>query len=828
MDANGQRFWMLADDAQWHRWGNPSHVHYDAERRSLRLASERADVEWPDRQTEALSRLEQVPQTLDQFGTRARWNPGTGAVVASGALVGDTPIFVPATGEVPGDLALGYDGILYVALGGRVVLVDRRNRWAPFVVESAGFVAWRLAPDPGGGVWVLDRVHGSLARVMGQPLPERPWAVPAPSTFRPCEENPDPPRLNVEAAAVIPAGEMVVAIACSPGGRVAVLTWTADGDARVRRLASAGDYAAPVTLAGARHPFSVAWISDSEIAVLLASVNEAPAYDLGLAADETLATSAPPLGDLYPLHDHDGGPFVHRPALPPHYALASSTAPLHRLSLPSFARFGEASNRAVIDSESTQTVWHRIYLEASIPPHAAIRVWLAATNEAGAPIAESAWHEHRFGHGAAVADGAAVAQGAWVSAPSELPFHPGLLQCEPVKNRTGLFTALVQRPDRRVRSLRGRFLWIHVELTGDGRSSPEIAALRVYGSRFSYVNQYLPELYRESVFGPDAEQRGPATGPDFLERTLDNFESVLTPLEDRIANAYLLTDARTAPDDALEWLGSWIGVGFDPVYPPERRRQLLRSAPELYKWRGTARGLASALDVSTGGGVSGGEIVVLEDFRLRRTVATILGADLADEEDPLLAGLVASGNSYVGDTLFLGDESRKEFLALFAPDAVRNAAEQAAIDALFDGLAYRVTVLVHQEVEPQDLGLIRRVVELETPAHVLVRVVTATQPFVVGMAALVGVDTYLAPALARRRVEVGRSRVGVRDVLERLPSLDPRLEGPWPAADPTEGPTALLDAPATVESGDSFTLDGRRSSAGPGRRINRYRWRMLQ
>jgi hypothetical protein len=264
------------------------------------------------------------------------------------------------------------------------------------------------------------------------------------------------------------------------------------------------------------------------------------------------------------------------------------------------------------------------------------------------------------------------------------------------------------------------------------------------------------------------------------------------------------------------------------VYPPERRRQHLRSAPELYKWRGTARGLASALDVSTGGGVSGGEIVVLEDFRLRRTVATILGADLADEEDPLLAGLVASGNSYVGDTLFLGDESRKEFLALFAPDAVRNAAEQAAIDALFDGLAYRVTVLVHQEVEPQDLGLIRRVVELEMPAHVLVRVVTATQPFVVGMAALVGVDTYLAPALARRRVEVGRSRVGIRDVLERLPSLDPRLEGPWPAADPTEGPTALLDAPATVESGDSFTLDGRRSSAGPGRRINRYRWRMLQ
>jgi phage tail-like protein len=329
------------------------------------------------------------------------------------------------------------------------------------------------------------------------------------------------------------------------------------------------------------------------------------------------------------------------------------------------------------------------------------------------------------------------------------------------------------------------------------------------------------------VFGPDAEQPGPATGADFLERMLDTFESVLTPLEDRLAGAYLLTDARTAPDEALEWLGSWIGVGFDPVFPPARRRQLLQAAPELYRWRATARGLASALEVATGGGVSGGEIVVLEDFRLRRTVATILGADLADEADPLLAGLVAGGNSYVGDTLFLGDDNRREFLALFAADLPTSAAEQAAIDALFDGLAYRVTVLVHQDVAPQDLGLIRRVVVLESPAHVLARVITASHPFIVGMAALVGVDTYLAPPLARRRVEIGRSRVGVRDVLEHLPSLDPRLEGPGPAAGATAGPTAVLDAPESVATGESFLLDGRRSSAAPGRRIDVYRWRML-
>jgi len=823
MDANGQRFWMLANDDQWNRWGEPPHVHYDGERRSLRLASERVGVTWPDQLSDATSALERIPRAMDAFDTHARWDPDTGAIVASGALPGDTPIISPTGGEVPSDLAMGYDGILYIALGGRVVMVDRRGRWAPVSLAVAGFTAWRLAPDPGGGAWVLDRTSGRLGRVTGQPLPERPGVVPAPSTFRPCEENPDPPRLSIEAAATVPGNEMVVAIACGPDGQVGVLTWVADADARARRVV-AGGYAPPVTLLGARHPFSLAWRAATEVVVLLAGVEEAPAYDVVIDADDSRPTSTPPLGDLYPLREHDRGPFVHRPGLPPHYATTSSTAPLHRLSLPSFARRGEASNRDLIDSGSAQTVWHRIYLEAELPPHTAVTVWLAATNEAGAPIAEDAWHEHRFRHGVPAADAGEVPQGAWVSARSELPFHPGLLVCASVKNRTGLFTALVQRAGRRVRSLRGRFLWVHVELAGDGRSSPEVAALRVYGSRFSYLDQYLPELYRESVFGPDAEQLAPATGADFLERLLDNFESVLTPLEDRIAGAYLLTDARTTPDDALEWLGSWIGVGFDPAYPPERRRRLVQMAPALYRWRGTARGLGSALEVATDGGVSGGEIVVLEDFRLRRTFVTILGADLADEEDPLLAGLVASGNSYVGDTLFLGDETRKEFLALFAADLPKSLAEQAAIDALFDGLAYRVTVLVHQEVAPQDLGLIRRVVELETPAHVLARVVTASQPFVVGMAALVGADTYLGPPLARRRVEVGRSRVGIRDVLEHLPSLDPRLEGPWPPAPPPVGPTAVLDAPASVEAGASFTLAGRRSTAGPGRHIETYRW----
>ena len=39
----------------------------------------------------------------------------------------------------------------------------------------------------------------------------------------------------------------------------------------------------------------------------------------------------------------------------------------------------------------------------------------------------------------------------------------------------------------------------------------------------------------------------------------------------------------------------------------------------------------------------------------------LLGADLADEDDPLMMGIVASGNSFVGDTLFAGSIGRTDF-----------------------------------------------------------------------------------------------------------------------------------------------------------------------
>jgi phage tail-like protein len=817
MDINGLKFWILADEAHWKP--ETDAIQFEPATRTLRLVRHRKEIVYPADEAEATARLNFVPQSLDPFGTRAFWSASLNGVMATGAVPGDVLLWTAPAGALVTDVALGYDNLLYIAVAGGITILDPRERFEPEASPPlAGFKAWRLAAHPDGGVWALDRDHNTLARLLGSPSLMRPHPSYAPTTVRPCVENLDPPRIILLEQATWPADEKPVAMASNLAGDLSLLFWKTGDLARVRTLTNE-TFGEAKSIAGVNTPFSITYISSTQVALLIAKVNEAVVVSLNDSA-----SPIPPDGDVYPLKNHDGGPFLHTTIPPAHYPATDGPRGLYRLSLPSYARRGSASNhdRFLFDSGNQATVWHRLYLEADIPEHCGITVDLSAVNS---PEEKAVWYPHQFG-GIFPSD-RATPRGAWLSVPSEIPYHQGLLQCPRQKDRTGLFTSLIQRGGQaatRVRTLRGRYLKARVTFEGNGLTTPVIAALRAYGGRFSYVEKYLPELYHEDTFGPEADAVAPATRPDFFERFIDNFEGILTPLESRIADSYLLTDADTVPPESLDWLGSWIGLSFDSGYTERQRRRLLKATPELYRRRGTARGLGLALDIATKGAVSRGQIVILEDFRLRRTFATILGADLADEDDPLLGGIARSGNSFVGDTLFLGDPLRQEFLALFAATLPESTSEEQAVARFFDQLANRVTILVHQEIHSQDLGLVRRVARLETPAHVAVRIATATAAFRAGAASLVGVDTYLAPEPPPRTATIGVSYIGRGDLIERAPALDPRLGGEDRAS---RRPMADISAPAQVEAGASFSLSATHAKAFDGRTIVKYIWSML-
>ena len=912
MDANGQRFWMLADDGDFRA---RSHVRYEAACRLLSLASERVLPEPNDPAADfaaANGALESPPCAADAEGTVAHFDAASLGLVSRSSLPGEAVLLTLP--EACSDFAVGFDDVLYIALANRVLLHDLRGRWADVEVVAAGFAPWRLTAAADGGVWVLERSSGRLARLSGLPLPTRPFVDVAPGVFRPEPENCRPPQLRVLPDLPWPAGERPVALDCTADAGLALLSWMGDGFAGLRRYSESSGLGSRLALTGARYAYSLAWLDGGTIAVRMPGRRDAPAFALG-AADAS--GSVLPSGEIFPLSAEAlEAPFAHRLNGPPLYPVALAEGergaePLFRLSAAHLALRGSASNfdeqgARLLDSGAHNTVWHRLYAEASLPAQCGMVVWLAATASATPPPASEAasWCAHRFGEVPAeaipLAFAPATATAAWLPAASELPHHPGLGPFTPQANRSGLFTVLVQNPASRVRRLCGRYLWMRIELFGDGRSSPALAALRCWGSRFSYRDHYLPRLYREQLFGAAAEAPGSligsldaslvstldsgdlaslglplaaldlapgdnarlltestgkawllqeaahgwrlrlqtdaqggehiavyaaqATPSDFLDRMLGNFEGLLTPLEDRIASAHLLTDPATVPQAHLDWLASWMALSFDAALPGERRRAWLKSAATLARWHGTRRGLALALDLASGGGVAAGRIVLVEDFRLRRILATLLGVDLADEADPLLPGLAQSGNSVVGETLFLGEAANAELLALFNADVATTAAENQAVTAFFERLAHRATVLVHQEVGAEDLGLLRRVVALESPAHVEVRVVTATWPFLVGVASLVGVDTFLGPPRPSKPATLDVSGLGNGDLVFGPATLDPRLGG---KAAPSPPPTADAGDGQTVNFGESFELDGSRSSAAPGRVIDSYVWRRL-
>ena len=100
----------------------------------------------------------------------------------------------------------------------------------------------------------------------------------------------------------------------------------------------------------------------------------------------------------------------------------------------------------------------------------------------------------------------------------------------------------------------------------------------------SYLD-YLPALYRDD---------------EFMGQFLLIFESIMKPLENTIDNLYLYFDPLMIPESLLPWLASWFDLALDPTWPLHRRRELVKSSAELYRWRGTRRGLSEYLRIYTG------------------------------------------------------------------------------------------------------------------------------------------------------------------------------------------------------------------------------------
>ncbi|MDD2897507.1 MAG: phage tail protein [Desulfuromonadaceae bacterium] len=299
------------------------------------------------------------------------------------------------------------------------------------------------------------------------------------------------------------------------------------------------------------------------------------------------------------------------------YDFSTSWIPLVRQNRP---RYQENATLITprFDGREPDCVWHRLLLDASLPPETGVTIWSRASNQLS-ELSSLAWQReptpYRRGNG------------------SEVPF---------VQAAAGSDTW-----DSLFQSARGRYLQLKISVFGNGSATPRLRSLRAYYPRFSYLAHYLPALYRgDSLSDNYQEERLSAS---FLDRFLANLEGMHTALEDRIAAAQILLDPECAPVEVLDWLSGWFGISLDPSWDERRQRLFLQHAMDFFSARGTIRGLQMALRLALDEcadesmftdrslkSMQQSPIRIVEQFRTRRTPGIVFGDPTGLEAGPTL------------------------------------------------------------------------------------------------------------------------------------------------------------------------------------------------
>lgn len=102
--------------------------------------------------------------------------------------------------------------------------------------------------------------------------------------------------------------------------------------------------------------------------------------------------------------------------------------------------------------------------------------------------------------------------------------------------------------------------------------------------RSNFVN-FLPVLYREV---------------DFIGRFMKIFEQSFEPVIQSFNVMWANLDPLTAPETLLPFLAHWVAWPTNSSWTPKQQRRLIRRAVELYRWRGTRKGLRLYLHLYTG------------------------------------------------------------------------------------------------------------------------------------------------------------------------------------------------------------------------------------
>jgi len=299
--------------------------------------------------------------------------------------------------------------------------------------------------------------------------------------------------------------------------------------------------------------------------------------------------------------------------------------------------------------------------------------------------------------------------------------------------------------DYLIRSEPGRFLWLRIEMTSDGVTTPEITNLQLDFPRISLA-RYLPAVFSEEPQSTDFTDRFLAVfdrGFRQIETTIDNMASLFDPMS---------TPAAAGKKDFLSWLASWIGVVLDRQLPLSTRRNLVKNVARLYQCRGTLKGLRSMLDLYLG--FASRQCAVKADCRPCSTKpAYQWQPPLLVLEHFALRRWLFVGSSRLGEQAKLWGQKIVNRSQLSGPNVDGNAqfgvtqlnTRQDPLRDPFHVYAHKFSVFLPAWVGRIESykKTIARVINAEKPAHTQHDIIYVEPKFRIGFQSMIGFDSVI-------------------------------------------------------------------------------------
>lgn len=690
LDVNGSRYHLIFGPSDWLRAADRDRTwEYDRDRQAVRLQAEIFSFGQRPGET-TLNPENRRSATQDAYGHRYWIDPEGEQIWALWAearepvlLFPQEPVPEPSPGpfrpavpppplipEALAGLTVVADGYLVAGsvTTSSLLVFDLYSLDGGFirVLLPEGAVPFDLEALPDGGLLVLDRTNRQAWRLArGFRLQPQAETLGDPLLFQPKEGE---PRRETSLAIQEPIALAANTIALAPvnSGDFWALVGTAGDNPSQLQLYRAGQVTTTVDL-------DTANLVDAGVDDL--DLNQIRAYDLVYTPAETgdgrlylvdeagnqayslrinLENSGPQLSierQYYPLRNLSETALIAANGLA-YYRQNQRWLPLRALPQQRFEPTATIS-LPVMDGRDPGCLWHRLCLDACLPPDAAIRVEARAA-DVESDVDKQPWR---------------LQPTPYRRSQSEVPYSHLWSEAERQQPHTGTWELLFQQ-------VQGRYGQLRLTLTGNGRNTPLIRALRVRYPRFSYLRQYLPPVYQRD-----------RTSATFLDQFLANPEGLLTTLEGAIAQAQVLLDPRTAGDVDLDWLAGWLGLALDPTWTPYQRRLLLVQASYFCRRRGTTAGILQAVLLTVHPEL--GPAIFRDDAATLCNTVRVVEQFLTRHQPGVAAGDPTDLEPSVTDDVLAAAQAR----------------------------AHRFVVLLPTTVDQRTRGLVERIVNLQKPAH---------------------------------------------------------------------------------------------------------------